>query len=180
TARGTQPADWMSAVLRGRNLSLEQSLTVLTEALKREFPSHMVRMPGQRSHSVVVPAFVGEEIRLYEISLVLTPDGKQYFRSTRHVANPRPGATPRTPRLAIAGSGALHLTKNKKWIRGLLRLVKASDRRQVQPIAVADHLAKLNHEVHLADKLVGPNCIVAWRHRKGGVYKGGGAHQFYS
>jgi len=64
----------------------------------------MAKMPGTQSHSVIIPAFFGEEIRLYEISLVLTPDGKQYFRYTRHVANPRPGATPRTPRLAIAGS----------------------------------------------------------------------------
>lgn len=179
TARGTEPADWMSAVLRGRNLPLEQTLAILTEALKREFPRHMVGMPGQTVHSVMVPAFLGEETRLYEIDLVLTADGKKYFRYTRHVVNPL-SATPRTPRLAVAGSGALYLAKNKKWIRSLLRLVKASDRRLVQPLAVADHLANLNHEVHLADKMVGPRCVVVWRHRKGGVHKGGGAHQFYS
>jgi hypothetical protein len=31
TALGTKPADWMSAVLRGRNLPLEKSLEVLAE-----------------------------------------------------------------------------------------------------------------------------------------------------
>jgi hypothetical protein len=179
TARGTEPADWMSAVLRGRNLPLEQSLAVLTEALKREFPRHMVGMPGQAVHNVMVPAFLGEEPRLYEIDLVLEPDGKKYFRYTRHVVNSLK-ATPRTPRLGLAGSGAPYLTKSKKWVRSLLRMVKASDRRQVQPLAVADHLASLNHEVHLADKTVGPRCVVAWRHRKGGVHRGGGGHAFYS
>jgi hypothetical protein len=46
----------------------------------------------------------------------------------------------------------------------------------------ADHLAKLNHEVHLAvtDKSVGPRCVVAWRFRKGGAHDGGGGHQFYT
>lgn len=35
TALGTEPADWMSAVLRGRNLPLEQCLGALAEAMKR-------------------------------------------------------------------------------------------------------------------------------------------------
>jgi len=46
TARGTEPADWMSAVLRGRNLPLEQSLGVLTDALKREFT--WLRCPARK------------------------------------------------------------------------------------------------------------------------------------
>src|ERR1051326_3378433 len=36
TAMGTEPADWMSAVLRGRNLPLEHSLRVLAEAMKQQ------------------------------------------------------------------------------------------------------------------------------------------------
>jgi hypothetical protein len=181
TARGTEPADWMSAVLRGRNLPLEQALAVLAEALKREFPRHMVRMCDQPSHHVIIPAFLGDEPRLYTIDLVFTPYGKRYFRYTRHVVNPLP-AKPRTPRLEAAGTGGLYLAQNKKWLRDLLRMVRASDRRQVQPLTVADHLANLNNEVHLgiSDKSVGPRCVVAWRHRKGGVRKGGGAHQFYT
>lgn len=48
--------------------------------------------------------------------------------------------------------------------------------------AVADHLARLNNEVHLGvpDKSVGPRCIVAWRNTKEGAHKGGGGHQFYT
>jgi hypothetical protein len=174
TARGTEPAAWMSAVLRGRNLPLEQSIAVLAEALKREFPRHMSGMPGQRVHFVIVPIFLHEEPRLYEIQLEFAPDGKQYFRHAHCVVD-QPTTKPRPPPLALAGSGAFHLEKNKQWIRDLLRIVKAYKRRQVQPHTVADHLANLNYEIHLADKLVGPRCLVVWRHRKGG-----GAHQFYN
>ena len=39
TLRGTEPADWMSSVLRGRNLPLEQSLGVLAAAIKRAAPA---------------------------------------------------------------------------------------------------------------------------------------------
>ena len=55
TALGTEPSDWMSAVLRGRNLPLEQSLGVLAEAMKKQLPRHIVRMPvdGRPAHNVV-------------------------------------------------------------------------------------------------------------------------------
>ena len=61
-------------------------------------------------------------------------------------------------------------------------MVRANDRGHVSSRAVADHLANLNNEVHLgvADKSVGPRCIVAWRHRKGGVHNGGGGQEFYT
>jgi hypothetical protein len=53
----------------------------------------------------------------------------------------------------------------------------------VSPFAVADYLAKLNQEVHqgikpprgIREKSVGPNCIVAWQHKMGGL----GAFQCY-
>jgi hypothetical protein len=35
----------MSAVLRGRNLSLEQSLGVIADAMQREFPPHVCALP---------------------------------------------------------------------------------------------------------------------------------------
>src|SRR5215831_18553879 len=72
TALGTEPADWMSAVLRGRNLPLEHSLAVLAEALKKQLPRHMLRIAGSGpvAHNVFVPAFVGKEVRLYTIDLV--------------------------------------------------------------------------------------------------------------
>lgn len=41
TALGTEPADWISAVLRSRNLPLEQSLGKLAEAIKKQLPRHL-------------------------------------------------------------------------------------------------------------------------------------------
>lgn len=185
TGHGTEPADWMSAVLRGRNLPLEQSLGVLAEAMKQQFPRHMIRMPvrGRPAHNVIIPAFVGEEPRLYSIDLVFAPDRKNYqFRYTRHVVDKPAAVAPRTPRIGMGGSGAPYLMQDKKWMRSLLRVVRANDRGNVSPHAVADHLAILNNNVHLAvtDKSVGPRCIVAWRFRKGGVHNGGGGHKFYT
>ena len=141
--RGTEPADWMSAVLRGRNLPLEQSLAVLAEAMKSQFPSHMFRMRGDGgpAHSVIVPAFLGTEPKVYTIDLAFARDRKSYaFRYTRHVHSL---ATPRTPRMAIYGSGALYLAQDKSWIRSLFRVVRANDRGRVSPLAVADHMASL-------------------------------------
>ena len=181
TALGTEPADWMSAVLRGRNLPLEQSLGVLAEAMKKQFPQHMRQMPsggGPPAHSMIVPAFLGKEVRLYTIDMAFAPDRKSYaFRYTRHVVDE---ASYRTPRVVRGGSGAPYLTKDKRWMRSLLRLVNAHDRKQVGPHAVADYLAKLNDDVSRHVKSVGPRCIVAWRHRKGGVHNGGGAQQSYT
>jgi hypothetical protein len=80
------------------------------------------------------------------------------------------------------GTGALYLSRDTKWTRSLLRIVRAYDRGRVSPNVVADHLASLNNEVHLGvkDNSVGPRCIVAWRNRKGGVHKVGGGHRYYT
>lgn len=178
TAGGTEPADWMSAVLRGRNLPLEHSLSVLGEAVKKEIPRQIVRMPGRAAHSVIVPAFVGEEARLYTIDIEFAPDRKCYrWRCTRHVHTT---TRLKPPRLALGGSGATYLLRNRRWIRPLLRVVRAHDRRQVPASVVADELARINDEVARADPLVGPRCIVMWRYRKGCAQGGGGAHQFYN
>jgi hypothetical protein len=181
TAAGTEPADWMSAVLRSRNLTLEQSLSVLADAMKREFPLHMLQIPGGGGvqHNVLVTSFVGNEGRFYTIGLAFGPDCKSHqVRYTRWTHKD----TTRTARLGLGGSGGLYLIQEKKWMRPLLSLVRDYDRGKVSPYAVADHLASLNHQVHLgiSDNSVGPRCIVAWRHRQGGIHKGGGADQFYN
>jgi len=187
TAQGTEPADWMSAVLRGRNLTLEQSLQVLADAMQRELPRHLIGMPGDgpSAHHVIVPAFLGKEPRLYTIDLVLAPDRRSYrFRYTRHVYKPQE-AVSSTPWIAMGGSGVPYLLQVKTWKRSLLQVVRANDRGVVSARGVANRLAKLNNDVHLAatdksDNSVGPHCIVAWRFRKNGVHKGGGAHEFYT
>ena len=182
TALGTEPADWMSAVLRGRRLPLEQSLRVLADAINNQLRPHILRMPkGSAAHTVVIPAFIGEEPRLYMIDLALAPDSKGFlFCCTRHVS--KPSGMP--PRIVTAGTGGLYLDRyiKKKWSRHLFRLIKANDSGQISAVAVGDHLAKLNHEVHLGirDKTVGPRCIVVWQHRRGGVHRTGGGYQFYS
>jgi hypothetical protein len=182
TSLGNEPADWMSAVLRTRNLPLEQCLGTIADAMKREFPRHMARIPGTPAHNVIVPAFVGEELKLYTIDLAFAPDRRSYqFRYTRHVVGDVVSARSRTPRLALSGSGAAYLVReNKRWLRGLLRVVRAHDRGQMPPVTVGDHLANLNSETHQHDNSVGPRCVVAWRHRKGGAHRGGGGHQFYT
>lgn len=174
TALGTEPADWMSNVLRGRNLPLEQSLMVLADAMRKQFPRHMARMPGPGApaHAVVATAFLNGEVRVYAIELVFAPDRKDFsFRCTRPVP---PGPVARTPQLAFAGSGARHLAQDRQRIRSLLRLVRAYDRDKVSSTAVADYLATLNLEVHKKDGTVGPRCIVAWRNKKGSNKEGGG------
>lgn len=184
TAGGTEPADWMSAVLRGRNLPLEQSLGILAEAARKQLPRHVVGLHGATAvHNVLVSAFVGDEPRIYTIDLVFSPDRRSYrFRYTRHVTGDAPPSGGRSPRLGIAGSGAAYLRSQKRWVRPLLRVIAAHDRERVSVKTVADHLAKINLEVHrnTPDGSVGHSCIVAWRHRKKGVYRGGGGHQFYT
>lgn len=109
TDLGTEPADWMSAVLRGRNLPLEQSLHVLAEAMKKQLPPHMVKMPGSGgpAHNVIVPASLGNEPRLYTIDRVFSPDHKSYrFRYARQVIHKPTSTAPRTPRLGIGGGPA--------------------------------------------------------------------------
>ena len=152
TALGTEPADWMSAVVRGRSLPLEQSLGALAEAMKNQIPRHIVQMPGYGgpAHHVIVPAFLGDEPRLYTIDLVFAPDRKTFrFRYTCHGCNTTTPSTPRTPRFGLGGTGGLYLDQDKKWVRSLLGMIRANDRGQVSLLAVADHLAKLNNEVHL-------------------------------
>jgi hypothetical protein len=180
TPGGTEPADFMSAVLRGRNLPLEKSLSVLADALKKEFPRHMRRLVD--THNVFIPAFLGREPRLYSIDIVLSPDRRRYeFRYVRHVVERPTLAVPTTARIGVAGSGGIYLSNRREWQRSLLRVIRANDRGKISALAVADHLASLNNEVSLAIKSVGPRCIVAWRYRKGGgAQNGGGGHQFYT
>ena len=182
TSLGTEPADWMSAVLRGRNLSLEQSLGILAEAIKGQLPRHMRRMPGSHglTHNVIATAFVGAEIRLYTIDLICTPDRKRYYsRYARHFLNQ---TTTRTYRIFLGGSGSTYLQNDPRWIRPLLRLVRAFESGQISSRMVSDHLASLNNQVHLGtrDNSVGPRCIVAWRYSPHRARKDSPAHAYYS
>ncbi|MDX2074650.1 MAG: hypothetical protein SFX19_09870 [Alphaproteobacteria bacterium] len=182
TAQGTEPSDWMSRVLRGRNWTLEQSLGAIAGSMQKELPRHLqgLNPEGFSAHHVIALAFVKNIPRLYSIDLELSPDRKkQFFRYTRHECNAPPTA-PRPPRIVLAGSGGSYATRFRTlWKREILRLVNAHDEGKISARAVADHLALLNHEVHSIDPFTGPNCIVMWSYRKDGFYKGGGGHEFY-
>jgi hypothetical protein len=187
TALGTEPADWMSAVLRGQNLPLEESLRVLAGAMKRQFPRHMIQMPGNGvpTHIVIINSLLGNQIGLYTINSVSTPERNNFdFLLYRHVFKILASSIEIPPKFVVAGTGAIYLNRDKKWTRGLLDIIRAHDRCHVSPNVVSDYLANLNYEVHLgtSDKSVGSRCIVAWRYKKGSVHKGGGAggHQFYT
>ena len=100
TARRTEPADWMGAVLRGRNFPLEAALAALANAMKDQLPRHLRQMPvgGTLSHQVIIPAFLGSEPQLYSIDMALTGDRNSYqFRSTRLVVENRRASVERTP-----------------------------------------------------------------------------------
>ncbi|MFA5955807.1 hypothetical protein [Hyphomicrobium sp.] len=180
TIAGVQPSEWMSAVVRGRNLPLEQTLGLLAEAMQRELPKHLLRFPPgmMPSHTIIAPAFVDDEPRLYILEVVLSADRKQKsFRFVRQ--NDAGGRKP--PLLAVAGSGGMSLFHRRKyWMRPLMRIVRAYDRSRVSAQTVANHMATLNNDVHAVDVSVGPRSIVAWRNRKSGIYKGGGAQEFFN
>ena len=183
TGSGTEPSEWMSRLLHGRNLSLEQSLGTIADAMQKKLLSHLHFFPrGQvAAHHVVVPAFMGQTPKLYSIDLALAADRKKsLFRYTSHEWNYSQTAI-RPPPVALAGSGGFvlqQMNRWKDWKRNLLRMIKASEQGRVPPRAVASYLAAISHEVHRADPLVGPNCVVTWRYNHGLVKYNAGSQSF--
>ena len=185
TRAGTEPADWMSALLRGRDLTLEQALTLLKQGMERELPRHFRYFPSgiQPSHSVLASAFVGTEVRHYSIRMQATPDRLSHrIEACRVGSTPSGGSRAVSPRMGIAGSGSDYFRKKGVKLRELLRLVNASDNQRVPPAMVADYLARLNqtaHE-HTPDRSVGPTSLVVVAHRADGPYRGGGQTLAYN
>ena len=182
TSKGTQPSDWMSAVLRGRGgLTFEQALGVLSAAATKQLPRHLARTLGG-AHFIIIPAFVrGVGSRLYSIDNVVDRrTQRHWYRYTSHQRTAEPGSP--SVRLAVGGTGGLYLAKDRSWQRALLSLVNAHDRGKVSDHVIADQLARLNHEAHrgVRDGSVGPRCIVVWRRRPDARHDAGGGHQFYT
>lgn len=182
TEGGTEPADWMSAVLRGRNLPLEQCLEALHAALVNQFPEHLAGLPGkfEASHTILVAAFLKEAPKIYTLDLAV--DRATAVCKTRLASyiGPKPAASLRPPRVMSAGSGSTHVHRDAKSFRTLLKLVRECDRKRIDPVLVADYLAGMNQRVSASDKSVGARSIVMWRHRKQGAYGGGGSQQYYN
>jgi hypothetical protein len=184
TSRGTQPSEWMSAVLRGRRgLTFEQALHVLAAAVNEQLPKHLASMP-YGGHFIIIPAFVrGVGPRLYSIDNVVNrKTGQHWYRFASHQQTALPGSP--CPRLATAGTGGINLArKDKGWQRALFNLVDAHDRGKVSGYLIADQLARLNEEAHreVRDGTVGPRCIVVWCRRPGARRAAAGnGHIFYT
>jgi hypothetical protein len=190
TPRGTQPSEWMSAVLRGRGgLTFEQTLGRLATVATRELPRHLAAIPdpSQRSHLIIAPAFIkGIGSRLYAIDYVIdakTGEHRYSFRS--YVRGDVPGS--QSVRIAGAGSGVAYTSeKSRDWHRALRSLVRDHDRGKVSDDVIADRLARLNFEVHedrtrQGDNTVGPRSVVIWRRRRDArPGRPGGGHLFYT
>lgn len=167
TPAGTQPADWMSAVLRGRKLTIEESLNNLARVVKEQLPRHLARLPRQvlPGQMFLIPAFVSGRVRLLTIDVVLTQDRRSFqFKYSTQIV-PYKGRLSKhhiPPAIAATGSGATKLPGGTSWVREILRLVRACDRGHVSHKTVATHLASINRSVHERDPLVGPRCTVAW------------------
>jgi hypothetical protein len=183
TSIGTQPSEWMSAVLRGRGgMTFEQSLGVLAAAATRELPKHLGGLKSP-AHFIIVPAFIrGVGARLYTIDNVIDPKTRQHWaRFVSHQRTNLPGSP--SSRIGLEGSGGHHFyRKGGAWPRELLSLVKAHDHGRISDYAVADRLAELSYEAHEnVPDTVGPRSIVVWRRSPDapqGVPAAG--HQFYT
>jgi hypothetical protein len=182
----TQPSQWMSAVLRGREgMTFEQSLGVLAAAAIRELPKHLVlnQIPG---HFIMGPAFIRDiGARLYSIDNVIDhKTGRHLYRFTNYQQTEIPGSP--SNRVSIAGSGGAYFNrkKDRTWHRALLSLVNKHDQGRISESAIADYLAGLNCEAAqgVSDESVGRRSIVAWCGRPDaprGARTGGG-HQCYT
>lgn len=183
TRSGTQPSTWMNSVLRARGgLTLEQALGTLSDAAKRELPKYLTGLPGG-AHNIIIPAFVkGDRPRHYSIdNLVNSKTGEHRYRYTRHVISED---DLRSPPIFLGGTGGYLLsTKDRRWGRELLGLVKKYELGKIPERVVADRLAFINYNTHLelTDGTVGPRCVVIWRRRHHPRRPGpGGASHFYS
>lgn len=165
-----QPSDWMSDVLRGQPaLTIQQQLSVLAEATLADMPGQLRRMPGEQSHHLLAPAIVSGKPQQFVLSIsVPKGGGSPQLMPARLV---QPNCDKPVPFLAT-GSGMRKAQKGDKWLREILRRVRAFEHGKLDPLSIADSLAALNAEVALSDPFVAKRCIVAWRCN-------GGSTQFY-
>ena len=60
TNAGTEPSEWMSNVLRGRNLPLESCLGVLADAARAQLPRHLRAFDIDQHHMLAAAMVDGE------------------------------------------------------------------------------------------------------------------------
>lgn len=184
TVGRTEPSEWMARVLRGINAPLEQSLSILRDAVVKRLPKHLAGTPLEfPSHTIIAVGFKDKTPRVYTIDLMVQRNpARLHHRFTRHITPAIAKLGPRAERgvlLVAGGSGAQALLAapgfeaKTKLVR---RLVRAVDSGQISASAVAAQLAKLNLGVSAttADQSVGHKSIVVWR-----LLAGGGGHDYF-
>lgn len=158
TATGMEPSQWMSNTLRGRRLTMHESMSVLANATQDQIPDYLKPFPDfSLNHQLVAVAFVNDRHAIYEV--ILTPTGVN--------ANRKEFPEDQTVALAV-GSGRASI--DKAHADHVTSLVHTLDEKASSREAVAVELARLAHEAHLttSDGTVGPSCIVSY-HLQGGT-----------
>jgi hypothetical protein len=177
TPGNTEPSQWMCNVLRDRNWPLVQSLGCIAGAIGRQIPKYLFRVPGLShwAHVVVAPAILKGEPTIFSLELDLHPTERLHrVRFQRWETQWKRPAT-----FGVAGSGTPYVMRQQLRVKNLVRLIRKHEAGRISAQGIALQFAKLNLEVSAKDQSVGPNCIVAWRYRREGSFKGGGAHQFF-
>lgn len=167
----TEPSDWMSRALRGRNLLMEESVNELARAASEQLPQYLSKMPigYLRAHHISIISFVNEKMARYSINLTPAPNRKDYYFSVENHGAKMPTTSNTVGPFSLAGSGGLFLKNNMSMLQNLPPLIRDHDNKRLPAVKVAEHFANLNHEVHRGyerhldgeNKSVGPNCIVA-------------------
>lgn len=170
TELGSEPSDWMANCLHGANLSLENSLTILSIAAFNHLPKHLsaLRLAGDTTHSICIAALCENEPRFYSIDLARANGQALYCtRFVRHSAALH-GTKSNGPRVSVCGSGQQHLVKDSRWARDLLNLIKAHEAGRISAQTVASSFSQINLRVARSERTVSENCIVAWQYASGG------------
>lgn len=185
TAKKAQPAQWMSNVLRGRAVDIESAMVAIADAASRQLPQHLARLPlaGTAVHTVLVPAFVGGQPRLYTIDTTQPKDGSVGETAiNRHMSEHISVPSAFCPLFRAIGSGASSFPSARDWWRPFISLMRACDRGQVRPHVVAGRLAGLAHAVYLKapNAHVSANCVVTWRFNPAYAGKWSSGHALFS
>ena len=159
TGSGTELSNWMSNVLRGRNLSLEASLTALGEAMERNFPAHLDSTIPH--HHLAVASVMNKSAFLSSVDL--NWDGAVH-KATVGKREKRSPAGP--PLIKPSGSGAQHITPANRAT--ISKVVRAHDKGKATDLEVMQALAEVNEAVANLDPTVSASCIVTSRHKPNG------------
>ena len=161
TFAGNEPSQWMSNVLRGLNLPLEQSLSVLTNAIQKQIPRHMegTEIP----HVVVAPALVMGQPRMYVIQLARRNEGAEYECQFRRILRDESDESLGPPRLVFAGSGVRSIPFGDSWKQELLNMILQFELGEIDPERIEQFLAEINLNVSKKDATVAPQSLINWR-----------------